>query len=347
MKFIWYHLMKLYLNIGLSFYYKKTIVKGFENIPKNKAIMFISNHPNALIDPLITATTNKRETHYLTQAGVFKNAFVKKILLSVNMIPVYRVRDGLGSKNLKLANEEVFQYCYELLNKKKTILIFAEGSHNIQRRVRPFRKGFAKIVFGAIDQNNDLEIDIIPVGVNYTNQIAYASKISINYGKPIAANPFWEIEDRNEAIQKLLEKSSEQLKLVTNHIEYLDNYDKIINHFDEDEFLNPEKVNKKLETLDFNKPIQQKSKSRNYFNPLLLFVKINSFLPLLVWNYVKQKIKQKEYIATFKFAVGITAFPIFYFIQKGIVTYFFGSTIGWIYLIISFLSVFILTKTKK
>ena len=347
MKRIWYYLMKLYITIGLSFYYKKIIVKGLENVPKKKAVMFISNHPNALIDPLITATTDKRETHYLTQAGVFNNAIVKKILFSFHMIPVYRVRDGLGSKNLKSANEEIFQYCYNLLNKRKTILIFPEGSHNIQRRVRPFRKGFARIVFGAMDQNNDLEIDIIPVGVNYTNAEAYASKISIYFGKPIAANPFWKIDDRNEAIKKLLEVSSEKLKLVTNHIEDIDNYDKIINHFDKDEFLYPEKVNKKLETLDYNKPIQKVNKPKNNFNPLLLLVKINSFLPLLIWNYLQPKIKQKEYIATFKFAVGITAFPIFYFIQKGIVTYFFGSTIGWIYLILSFLSVYILTKTKK
>jgi len=347
MKFLWYHLMKLYITIGLSFYYKKIIVKGLENMPKNKAIMFISNHPNALIDPLITATTDNCETHYLTQAGVFNNNLVKKILFSFHMIPVYRVRDGLGSKNLKSANEEIFQYCYTLLNKKKAILIFPEGSHNIQRRVRPFRKGFARIVFGAMDQNIDLEIDIIPVGVNYTDAESYASKVSIYFGKPIAAKPFWEIEDRNEAIKKLLEVSSEKLKLVTNHIEDLDNYDKIISHFDKDEFLNPEKTNKKLETLDFNKQPQQNNKSKNNFNPLLLLVKINSFIPILIWNYLQPKIKQKEYIATFKFAVGITAFPIFYFIQKGILTYFFGSTIGWTYLAFSFLSAYILTKAKK
>ncbi|MCK4562627.1 MAG: hypothetical protein KAT78_06955, partial [Flavobacteriaceae bacterium] len=89
------------------------------------------------------------------------------------------------------------------------------------------------------------------------------------------------------------------------------------------------------------------NKSKNNFNPLLLLVKINSFIPLLIWNYLRPKIKQREYIATFKFAVGITVFPIFYFIQKGIVTYFFDSTIGWIYLISSFLSFYLLTKTKS
>jgi len=347
MKFLWFHLMKLYITIGLSFYYKKIIVKGLENVPKNKAVLFISNHPNALIDPLITATTCKRNTHYLTQAGAFNNAFVKKILFSARMIPVYRLRDKLGSKKLKLANEEIFQYCYKLLNQKKAILIFPEGSHNEQRRVRPFRKGFARIVFGAIDQNKDLEIDIIPVGVNYTNIETYADNVSIYYGKPIAVKPFWGLNDRNEGIRELLKTASEGLKQVTNHIEDLDNYDEIVKQFDKSEFLYPEKVNKKLETLDFNKPTQQIIKSKNHFNPLLLLVKINSFFPLLVWKYQQPKIKEREYIATFKYAVGITVFPLFYFIQTGIIYYFFGSTMACIYLIFSFLSVYILTKTKN
>lgn len=344
MKFLWYHMVKLYITIGLFFYYKKIIVKGLENIPKNKAVMFISNHPNALIDPLLIATTNKRSTHYLTQAGVFSNNIVKKLLYSFHMIPVYRMRDGYKTVS---ENEKIFQYCYRLLKKKKCILIFAEGSHNMQRRVRPFRKGFVRIVFGAMDKFNDLEIDVIPVGVNYTSVTKYASKVSICYGKPIAVKPFWEITDRNKAINKLKEDAFDQLKLVTNHVEDLDNYDKIIEHFEKDEFLNPEKVNKKLINLNVDAHIKKDLKTKNIINPLLLLVKINSFFPLLIWGKLKKKVKEKEYIATFKFTVGISVFPIFYFIQTGIVSYFLGSTIGWTYLLFSFLSVFILTKTKK
>ena len=347
MKFIWYHLMKLYITIGLSFYYKKIIVKGKENIPKNKAILFISNHPNALIDPLLVATTNSRITHYLTQAQVFTNKIVKKILASVNMIPVYRERDGVGSKNLKSYNDEIFQYCYNVLNKKECILIYVEGSHNLRRKVRPFRKGFARIALGALDEYNDLELVIIPVGMNYTNTDAYASKVSVNYGKPIEVKPFWGIKDRNEAIIKLKSEAESKLKLVTNHIEDSENYDKIVTYFEPNEFLFPDKVNEKLKSIDLNSTFPIKNISKKSFNPLLFIVKLNSFIPLMIWKKIQPTIKEKEYIATFKFAVGITVFPIFYFIQKGIVTYFFGSTIGWIYLILSFLSVFVLTKTKK
>ena len=347
MKKLWYYFMRAYIAIGLDFYYKKILVKDKKNITKNKAILFISNHPNALIDPILVATHSSRNMYYLTQAGVFKRKIVKKILESVNMIPVYRVRDGLSSKELKTYNDEVFQYCYQILNKKQALMIYVEGSHNIRRKVRPFKKGFARIVFGAMDEYNDLEIDIVPVGMNYTKVEEYASKVSINYGKPIPVRPFWEIEDRNEATSRLINEAENKLKLVTNHIDDSENYDEIIKYFEPDEFLSPEKVNEKLKHINLNIPPDKNKKSKINFNLIEILVRINSFIPLLVWKKSRQNIKQQEYISTFRFAVGITAFPIFYFIQKGIVTYFFGSTIGWIYLILSFLSVFILTKTRK
>ena len=37
---------------------KKIIVNGKENIPKKGAVLFIVNHPNGLIDPLIITTNN-------------------------------------------------------------------------------------------------------------------------------------------------------------------------------------------------------------------------------------------------------------------------------------------------
>ncbi|MDH3321779.1 MAG: lysophospholipid acyltransferase family protein [Flavobacteriaceae bacterium] len=347
MKSLWYHFLKLYVSLGLSFFYKKIRVHGIENIPKNKAVMFLSNHPNALIDPLLIATNNQRNTHYLTRAAVFNNPIIKKLLYSINMIPVYRTRDGIGSKKLKSANEEIFSYCYEILNKKKALLIFPEGSHNIQRRVRSFRKGFARIVFGAMDLNNDLEIDIIPVGVNYTDVEAYASKVSIYFSKPISVRPYWEIEDRIKAIQSLKTVAYEQLKSVTNHIDDEANHDTIVKLFKKEEFLNPKKVNKKLESLKIIDDLEQSTEVSSNFNPLLFIVKINSFFPLLIWKNLRTKINEREFIATFKFAIGITAFPVFYFLQTWVVNHFFGSAIGYSYLIFSFLSVFILTKTKK
>ena len=94
---IWYNFMKHYIKLGFFFYYKKIKHYGKENIPKKGAILFVSNHPNALIDPLLIKTGLYKDLHVLTRASVFTNKFVIKIFESVKMIPIYRKRDGLSA----------------------------------------------------------------------------------------------------------------------------------------------------------------------------------------------------------------------------------------------------------
>lgn len=341
MKLIWYYFLKLYINIGFSFYFKNIRLVGKENIPKKKAVLFVSNHQNALIDPLLIAVTNSRVTHFLTQAVIFKNPVVKKLLFSVNMIPIYRIRDGRNSIS---KNDKIFEYCYQILNKKQAVLIFAEGSHNIQHRIRPLSKGFTRIVFGTLEQYPNLEIDIIPVGVNYSNAKKYASNVSIYYGNPISVNQYRDNYDKIESINSLKNEVSDQMKKLTVHIEDSSKHDEIVKYFREDDFLYPEKVNKKLENLSNLEPLE--IEKENQFNLLNPIVKFNSFFPLQIWKYAYSKVKEDEYISTFRFSVGITSFPIFYLLQAWIVSVFFTSTIAYVYLFLSFLSIYLLTKSK-
>jgi len=338
---LWYYFVKYYMRTGFAFYFKSVRMVGEENIPDKKAVLFVANHQNALLDPLLIGATNKRILHFITQAQVFKNSIVNSILVYINMLPIYRRRDGYDTLS---KNEDTFQKCYRILDNKETLLIFAEGSHNLQRRVRVLSKGFARIAFGALELNPNNEIDIIPIGYNYSDAEKYGSSASVYYGKPISANYYWKNFDKNESAIELISAVSEQLKTLTTHIEGKSNYEEIVQHFKPDDFLYPEKVNKILENLDTLPPIP--SKRKKGFNPLLLLVKINSIFPLLIWRKVSRKIKEKEYISTFRFTVGITATPLFYLIQTAVISYFFGGKIGLIYLLISILSVYILAKTR-
>ncbi len=343
MRYIWRQIVQIYLQIGFIFFYKKIKVFGKENIPKNKGVILVANHQNSLIDALLIATNYGINTYYIARAKVFNNSIVRTLLSSINMLPIYRARDGFETLS---KNEAVFQKCYKILEDNKAILIFPEGSHNIQRRIRAITKGFTRIAFGTLENNPNTEVVIIPVGLNYSNHSAYASKVSIYYGKPISANEFWANYDKNESVKELRSEVSKQLKLVTTHIENADNYSEIITYFNKDEFLYPDKVNEKLKNLDNLSPIK-KSSPKKHFNPLLLLVKINSFFPLLIWKKVRPKIKEIEFTATFKYVLGITVFPIFYLLQSLIIGLIFNSTIGYYYFLLSFLSVFILTKTKN
>lgn len=345
-KKIWYQLIKIYITIGLFFYHRKITTIGKENIPKKGAILFVSNHKNAFIDPILIATTTTRDIHFLTRASAFKIPLVKWILSTVNMLPIYRIRDG---KAALAKNEEIFNYCYNLFNKGRSLLIFPEGTHDIRRWVRPLSKGFTRIIFGALEQNPNLELTIVPIGLNYAKAESFAEPVSIIYGKPIMVNSFYDKNNIATSTQQLKTIVGDALKQITTHINDIDNYDAIINKLGNVNYLNPEEVNKKIENLDLQIPNSKVKKKE----PSLLWkiiynlVKINSLPALLIWKLIKPKIAEVEFKSTTRFAIGATAIPLFYTLQTLIVAHFFNIKISLMYLGISIILVLFLVKNKN
>lgn len=325
------------MRAGFAFYFKRIQVSGIENIPRNKAVLFVANHQNALIDPLLIGALTPRELNFLTRSDVFSTPLIKALLSSVNMLPIYRIKDGLNSLS---KNEEVFQKCYSILNKKGTVLIFPEGNHNIKRRLRVLSKGFTRIVFGALKQNPEQDIYILPIGINYTNAKKYGSSLHLIYGEPI------KVDQQGQSVQNsdLKKEVSASLKKLICHIEDLDHYDQIEKSFKEEDFMDPIQVNKQLQSIQL--PVDSVTKEADQFNFLSPFIKVNSFIPMLLWKNFYPKIKEEEFISTFRFTFGITLFPLFYILQAIIVSYFFGNTTGLIYLIISVLLAYLFVKSK-
>jgi len=341
MKKLWYYFLRTFTQIGLFFYFKKILIYGQENIPQKRAVFFVSNHPNALIDPLLIATTNRRITYFFTRSGVFKTKLVEKLLHSANMLPVYRMSDGISTLQ---NNEKVFTFAFDRLNAHFALLIFAEGSHSLKRRVRPLSKGFTRIIFGALDKYPGLEIDIVPVGINYSDPTRFGSSVAIFYGKPIHANPYWQTNDKNKGTAELVKHTAASLKEIVCHIGTDENYEAILQNTKKEAFLDPVTFNQSISALKTGEDITQPEKS---FNLLQKIVGVNSFFPLLVWSYFEKRIKEKEFIATFKFTLGITVFPFFYILQSLMLGYLLGKPAGYLYFGFSFLSVWLLSKIKK
>ncbi len=347
MKTIWYHIIKFYVNLGLFFTLKKIQVVGKENIPKKGAVIFIGNHQNALIDPLLIPITNHRNTYFLTRASAFVNKFVKFLLFSVNMIPVYRIRDGI--KTIK-KNVATFENCSEILKKEQTLVIFAEGEHHLKRKVLPLKKGFTRIVLATLQKYPELPIQIIPIGINYDNPIKYPCSVSLHYGKPILANEFINSSNVDFKFTDLIFAVHSSLKKLTTHIEDIEQYDEIINQLNEKQvnFLNPIKINELIINKDKLKLKESyNSKKINWFAPIHFIAKINSVLPLLIWKSIKTKIEDKIFNNTYRFSLILTLFPLFYLVQTWLVNYFFGLKIAIIYLISTIILGVITTKTTK
>lgn len=317
LKKIWLFVFKSYLRLGLFFYYKKIKVFNADNIPKNESVLILSNHQNALLDALLIGTQSPRFVYFLTRASVFKKPLVKKFLSSLQMLPVYRIRDGWG--NLP-KNAEIFNTCSKLLSDKEAVVIFPEGSHNLKRTVRPLSKGFTRIVFDTLMKNPSLELKLLPVGLNFEDAKSFKDSVSIYFGKPFLANDFLS-KNLHESTANLKQDVQNKIRQLTTHIP-LDDYDAIQKKLDDlnVNYLYPSEVNtciaNNLEGCTNNTSKQKLSWLTIFLKPLLILSLIG---PYLAWKfYIQPKIKELEFTGTFRLAIALILVP-FWLITLGIV----------------------------
>lgn len=343
MKLLWFSFVQFYLTVGFKFYYKKIDVVCQEKIPKDKAVIFLGNHQNALLDPLLISISSTRKNYFLTRAAVFKNPTVAKLLNSLQMLPVYRMVDGA---NTIKKNKAIFTFCSKLLHQKKSILLFPEGSHSLKRKIRPLKKGAARIIEETYQNYPNTEIVIIPVGVNYQAPTEYGDSMSVYFGKHISPNKFWNGSLLD--MQGLNKSISIELKQLTTHIGSISDYEtnlKKLNDLKVD-YTQPEAVNKCLENkLSYTeKKIKESSVLYSFFSFL---IKVFYFLPYFIWKKVAfPKIKEDEFIGTFRYALILTLAPIYLLLLVLFTLLILGKTIGLTLLVIGIILPLITLRVK-
>jgi len=210
-----YYFFRYWVAIGLFCYYRKIKAIGRENIPNDEPVLLLSNHQNALLDILLIATNCQLKPWFLTRADIFKNKFFKPLFTFLQMLPIYRIRDGKASLS---KNAEIFKKCATLLNQRQAILLFPEANHNLERRVRALSKGFTRLIFSALAENQKLDIKLVPIGQNYVRATTFPDVACIYYGTPIAVQPLLQEEGRQSVIN-IKAAVSKALQRLTTHFD--------------------------------------------------------------------------------------------------------------------------------
>ena len=219
---------------GARTFYKNHQVVGIENIPKDKPVLFAANHQNAFLDPTLIGIKLNKPLYYMVRADIFKTKSVAKLLWSLNMMPIYRQRDG---GNAVKKNEAVFDKCFDLLNSNKPILIFAEGNQGKQKKLRPLQKGVFRIGLGAENKHEGIDVHIVPVGLYYSDTVNMGAKMLIHIGKSMKIQDYAEAFKTDEAttLNKMkIELSSRMSDLMVDiqNTEYYETIHEIMLDFD-------------------------------------------------------------------------------------------------------------------
>ncbi len=223
-KFSWrYHFLKSYVDVMFRLFYKIRFA-GKENVDLKKALIFAPNHQNSLMDALAVLSSFTFQPIFVARSDIFKKKMIIKALTFLKILPVYRIRDGIGEVQ---KNSAVFQKTIDVFKNRNGFCILPEGDHGVGKKLRPLKKGIARIGFqAAFDSDENLPIEIQPVGLNYQHHHKRGSFLFIQYGKPFPLAGFRSAYKENPAksYTLLLQKLRQEMTPLILHIDDDVNY---------------------------------------------------------------------------------------------------------------------------
>lgn len=313
MKKVLNEVLRFLIGFGLKSYYKEIKITGLENIPKNKPILILPNHQNGLIDPVLIGTLCKLNPYYLARSDVFKNPIANWFLRTIQMLPIYRIRDG---RNSLQKNEEIFDQCSELLLKGNHLMMFPEGSHGLDRRVRILKNGFYHIIDRALKNNPNIDLQLLPIGFNYDRLENFPDRVAIKIGAPLSVQKLIAKVEQEERLKLLKKTLRDSLIKLTTHIEDQKIYTEVFEylHYKNVDFLEPEKNNELIATyqsssIETVRKTTGKTSKRRLPKAILYIL---NFPIILIWKHIlKPERLDLEFISTFRYAFAAIGYVLF------------------------------------
>jgi 1-acyl-sn-glycerol-3-phosphate acyltransferase len=380
-----YWLLQQYSRLCFRIYYRRIEIINRQNLPKNVPVILAPNHQNALMDAMVLVCNTKYQAVFLARADIFKGKRLIRFLTYLNIMPIYRLRDGIEKVK---KNDEVFEKTIQVLhNKYNPLCLFPEGNHGDKRRLRPLVKGLFRIAFQAQEEYGEKPyVKIIPIGYDYGHYQHFRSTLFVNFGKPIEVAAFFPLYKTNpvQAINMLKEEFAAKLSKLMIDIQTVEFYEtymflrKIYNddmraslNIKEDtlsakfradkamiDLLNlhleshPDEI-RELKTMVMH--YQDKLKNaglrdwvlkkdtysftgfmlaaitRILLFPVFIVGWVSNYLPFWFTGSRVKNIKDPQFHSSFKYVIGMIAFPVWYLVIAGVL--FFIPLSVWIKLI--------------
>ena len=200
--------------MAIKLFFNQISIQNKQIVPNTSPIIFVANHPNFFMDPLIIGSYCPRQLYFFAKSTLFNSPLKKRILTRLNLVPVYRKIDDKENMG---GNVNSFNKGYRILENNGAFLIFPEGISVGKRVLGKIKTGAARIGLEA-ELKNDfaLNIVIIPIGLSYSDQVRFRSNIMIRFGSPIELSKFEKEYKTNEVetvkkVTLIIEKSLNNL----------------------------------------------------------------------------------------------------------------------------------------
>jgi len=174
------------VRLALRIYFQRIEVTGVEHVPPDTPVIFVLNHPNALVDPVFLLCLAPRDVSFLAKAPLFRMPVIGYLVKQLDSLPVYRHQDE-GADVAR--NQETFIAARKLLARGGTIGICPEGVSHDDPGLKPIKTGAARISLAAVSTGEVKNLKIVPAGLYYTSKTRFRSDALLYFGNPIDVEP--------------------------------------------------------------------------------------------------------------------------------------------------------------
>ncbi|HKP38878.1 MAG TPA: lysophospholipid acyltransferase family protein [Pyrinomonadaceae bacterium] len=174
------------LRLTLRVYFRRIEVTGLENVPRDNPVIFVLNHPNALVDPVFLLCLAPRRVAFIAKAPLFRMPVIGYLVRALDSLPAYRRQDEGEDVSRNL---ETFAAARRLLTNGIAIGICPEGVSHNEPRLKPLKTGAARIALAAASSGEAIDLKIVPAGLYYSEKTSFRSSALLHFAKPISVEP--------------------------------------------------------------------------------------------------------------------------------------------------------------
>ena len=209
-----YRILKIPARIALLVYCKKLHINKKELLWSNGPLLIAANHPNSFLDAIILATLFNKPVYSLARGDAFVNKFISGLLWSLKILPVYRISEGAENLN---HNYSTFSQCREIFKKNGIVLIFSEGLCINEWKLRPLKKGTARLAFSSWEEG--INLTVLPLGINYHSFDSFGKHIILKAGNTFNWDDFGRKKINGNSIIEFNNKLRNELFPLVEHID--------------------------------------------------------------------------------------------------------------------------------
>lgn len=203
LKRYWYYVLRVFVRLtGVSLF--RARIFGAERVPREGAVLLLSNHQSHL-DPLLVGMSCNRRLSYLARQTLFEIEPLGLLIRSLDAIPIDREGSGLGGLKETMRR----------LKRGEVVGLFPEGTRTPDGEVKRLKPGFCTLA-------RRCKVTLVPLAIEGAFQswpkgtpLPTPHPVTIVFGQPIPPEQVaatWTDAELVELIESGIRRCHQQAK---------------------------------------------------------------------------------------------------------------------------------------